>query len=512
MADITEKNFILTEELKGEITIISHKPVNRDAAYQAILSALEQAGFTIVEVNGIHKVVQTGKAANQPLTLYKSDQTPPRGDQFVTQLIQLENVTVGDVSSVAQGLAGSSAKVVAYAPSNTLIITDAAANIRRVIQIVSELDTAAPKAEMEIIPLHHATAAELQKIIEQLYGTESASTDSSSSRSSSSRRSSRRRSSSKSTGKSDAGGSASATKVGSEGKYIQKVLSDERTNSIIIMANQDAMKAVKDLIARLDVDVDPASRAQIHVIYLQHAKAEDVSQVLSNLSQGSNTSSSSSSRSRRNSTNSRSSRRGGAEAGGRNGPGGPFGANAGESTTSAVAAFDSGVRITSDENTNSLVIIATPDQLRYIQQVVSQLDVRRKQVFVECVIMEIASEDSDEFGIGFHGGNASEDGMIGIGSAQLNGSSLGLSADLLSGMAVGVFGPSIEVPLSGLDSTTSTSISVPAFGVALNALQSVFGHHPLQPQRLTMDNEEARVVDEAFRSRSTTLVTTTTPS
>ena len=214
MADITEKNFILTDELKGEITIISHKPVNRDAAYQAILSALEQAGFTIVEVNGIHKVVQTGKAANQPLTLYKSDQTPPRGDQFVTQLIQLENVTVGDVSSVAQGLAGSSAKVVAYAPSNTLIITDAAANIRRVIQIVSELDTAAPKAEMEIIPLHHATAAELQKIIEQLYGTESASTDSSGSRSSSSRRSSRRRSSSKSAGKADAGGSLLPPKWG----------------------------------------------------------------------------------------------------------------------------------------------------------------------------------------------------------------------------------------------------------------------------------------------------------
>ena len=87
------------------------------------------------------------------------------------------------------------------------------------------------------------------------------------------------------------------------------------------MANQDAMKAVKDLIARLDVDVDPASRAQIHVIYLQHAKAEDVSQVLSNLSQGSNTSSSSSSRNRRNSSNARSSRRGGAEAGGRNGQG-----------------------------------------------------------------------------------------------------------------------------------------------------------------------------------------------
>ena len=64
----------------------------------------------------------------------------------MTQLIQLENVSVGDVRSVAQGLAGASAKVVAYAPSNTLIITDAAANIRRVIQIVSELDTAAQQS------------------------------------------------------------------------------------------------------------------------------------------------------------------------------------------------------------------------------------------------------------------------------------------------------------------------------------------------------------------------------
>ena len=125
---------------------------------------------------------------------------------------------------------------------------------------------------------------------------------------------------------------------------------------------------------------------------------------------------------------------------------------------------------------------------------VSQLDVRRKQVFVECVIMEIASEDSDEFGIGFHGGNASEDGMIGIGSAQLNGSSLGLSADLLSGMAVGVFGPSIEVPLSGLDSTTSTNFRSRfrcCFECAsVRSSVTILSN----PNILTMDNEEAKIV------------------
>ena len=73
--------------------------------------------------------------------------------------------------------------------------------------------------------------------------------------------------------------------MGSEGKYIEKIIADERTNSLIVMANDEAMSAVVALISELDVDVDPASRAKIHVVYLEHAKSEDVASVLSNLAE-----------------------------------------------------------------------------------------------------------------------------------------------------------------------------------------------------------------------------------
>ena len=91
--------------------------------------------------------------------------------------------------------------------------------------------------------------------------------------------------------------SADATNVGSEEKYIEKIISDERTNSLIVMANENALETITQLIKDLDVDVDPASRAQIHVVYLEHAKAEDIAQVLSNLSNNTSGNSRNSSRS-----------------------------------------------------------------------------------------------------------------------------------------------------------------------------------------------------------------------
>ena len=209
---------------------------------------------------------------------YGYDGAIPSTDNFITQIIQLENVSVSDISPIVKDLSGKSAKIITYAPTNTLIITDAGVNIKRVYDIISKMDVAAPKSQMRIIPLQHATASDVQQIINDLYGDDgsSQSTTKSSSRSSSSRR--RSKSKRKSTA------SADATNVGSEEKYIEKIISDERTNSLIVMANENALETIIKLIKDLDVDVDPASRAQIHVVYLEHAKAEDIAQVLSNLS------------------------------------------------------------------------------------------------------------------------------------------------------------------------------------------------------------------------------------
>lgn len=494
MAQVTGRNFILTDDLKGEVTIISHKPVPVRTAYEAFISALEVHGYTTVTVGGMTKIVSTANAANAPIPIYASGIIPYDTDNFVTQIIQLENVSVSDVSSVVKDLGGKGAKIIAYAPTNTLIITDAAVNIRRVYRILSQLDVASPKSKMEIIPLSFATATEVEKVIEELYGSEETGTSTSKSSSSRSRDRSRRRRSKKSTPKASG---ASASNVGSEGKYIEKIISDERTNSLIVMANEEAIDAVKKLIAELDVDVDPSRLAQIQVVYLEHAKAEDVAQVLSQLGNGSGNSSSNS-RNSRNSRNSSSSRRR---------PGQPptpgRGGNTENETGGAVAAFEEGLRITSDESTNSLVLIATRDQFAIIKQVIDKLDIPRKQVFVEAVILEMATDDANTAGLSFHAGSENAQGGTNLYSAQVGGSSSVVpDQSLLSGMAVGVFGPSIPVALgpsagaaTGDGDSAAPTVNIPAFGIVLNALQVNSAVNIVStPNILTMDNEEAKIV------------------
>ncbi len=493
MAEVTGRNFILGDDIKGDVTIISHKMVSVPAAYEAFLSALQVSGYTTVQVGSVTKVVRSTDAKKAPLRIHQGGNIPFT-DNYVTQIIELQNVSVNDISTVVKDLMGKDASVISYAPANTLILTDSATNIRKIYRIISQLDIAAPRAKLHVISLSHADAADVQKIIQELYGTESSGSSDSSSGISESRR--RRRSRLRDRDKRGSGGSSggTATKVGVEGKYIEKIIADERTNSLIVMANEEALKAVVDLITELDVDVDPSSRAQIHVYYLKHAKSEDVAQVLSNLADTRSTDSRT--RRRRDRDGRRGGSRGGArgQSGGSGSRSGTFGGTT-DQEASAIAAFEDGVRITSDENTNSLVIIATMDQFAILRQVISKLDIRRKQVFVEAVILELASDDNIGYGLGTHMGKPGDDGSLAMGALGLDHSSLGLSPEALSGMAVGIYGTPVTVSVPDPLTGAPTDLSVPAFGIALKALQSNSSVNIVStPNILTTDNEEAKIV------------------
>lgn len=550
MAEITCRNFILSDELKGNVTIISHQQVTVGEAYEAFLSALEVVGYTTVTVGKNTKVVSTSEAASNPLKI-SYDGDIPATDNFVTQVIELQNVSVSEISSVVKDLSGAKARIIAYAPTNTLIITDAAYNIRRVYRIVNQLDVAAPKSKLEVITLKYATATDVERILEEIFTVASSSSSSSSSSSNSNSRS-------KSRGQTQATG-ASSTSVGSDASYISKIIADERTNSLIVQANEEALKAILDVVAKVDVDIDPDSRSQIHVIYLEHAAAEDVASVLSDLASQS-TSSSSSSRSSsgsssRSSSGSSSRQQGGQGGGSRSGGGGmsggggggggfgggssgggfgggssgggmgggggmsggsrgggpsapslPGGATGGSSISggggsSAVAAFDDGVRVTADENTNSLVIIAAPEDYAILKKVIDKLDIRRRQVFVEAVVIEVGSEDTIDLGIGYHSGMPGEGEIsFGYGAAALGASTIGgiadvaSTADSLTGLAFGVFGNDLEFEYTDPTSGTTIPITVPEFGIALNALAANSAVDILSnPSLLILDNEEAKI-------------------
>ncbi|NCG20199.1 MAG: type II secretion system secretin GspD, partial [Rhodobacterales bacterium] len=477
MSDQFRYDFILADvkELQGKkVHIISHQKVPKAAAWEAFLSAMEVSGFTVIRTgNGIWKVVKSSEAGQTPIAVGTG--RPSRsGDAFVTQLIQLDNVSVGDVSKVVTTLVPPEAKVVAYQPTNTLIITDTANNLRKVFDVLTELDVAAPKSTLKITPIRFAEAAEVKALLEELYG--SAETAATSSTSRSTRASSRTSRTSRSRNTA-APAAAEGVTAGVESKYISKIIDDERTNSIIVLANEIGHKAVTDLLLEIDVDVDPSNRAQIHVVYLEHSKAEEVASVLSELSQDGS---------------------GGANKPrppqSRNQP--PAQARAAAATASdgegkgAIAAFGSATRIAADENTNSLVIIANQEDYRVVQTVISQLDVERKQVFVDVVILELSSEDTFDLGLAAHLPTQPSADSTGIIGGQFGTQSLGLTQDLLSGLAVGVFGPSVDVPFAD-----GTTLPVPAFGIVLNALKSNASVNIVSnPNIMTLDNEEAEIV------------------
>lgn len=490
MSSLTKETYLLEDEaaLKSEITIIAHGKVRAADAYQAFLAALESKGFTLMRVRGLTRVVKVAEASQKPIPIRRAeDGTPAEQWEVVTWIMPLENISVNEIQQVVQSLSGTNAKIQTWLPSNTLIITDHAVNLRRVQQIVRELDVAAPKSELHIVPLRYAKASDIQQIIEQIYGTASSSGSAQNAPPQNETPAQRRRRLRQEQEAAPAAG-ADVTSGGKEASFISKVMSDERTNSLIVLANAEGMVKIRELIAELDVDVDLTSRSQIHVVYLEHAKAEDVASVLSNLSQGQGGASSSSTR---------GATTGAARANSVRQPANGNAEGATGEQRGVVAAFDSGMRITHDTNTNSLVIIASQEDFKVVKSVIDRLDVQRRQVFVDAVILELASNDSINFGAAYHMPreiDAGERGTaVGIASSQFGTSSLGLSQDLLSGLALGVFGEAISVPGSAL--TGGTDLSIPAFGIVLNALKSNSNVNIVSnPQLTTLDNEEAKIV------------------
>jgi general secretion pathway protein D len=481
-------NFVVADvnELKGKkVTMISsQKSISKDAAWEAFLTTLEVSGYTLSITGNTAKVVKAADAGTKPIPLRVGE--PRDSDGYVTQLIQLENTRADDMAKIIQGMVSAEAKIVSYPPTNTLIITDTGSNIRKVYKLMKELDVASPKSTMEIYQLQYAAAADVKQIIEDLYGTQATESDERTSAASRTppsttrgRASSRTAASRRSTTATD----EASVSAGDESKFIAKVIEEERTNGLIVLANEDGHAAVRDIIARVDIDVDPTKSAQIHVVYLEHAKADEVAQVLQQLSQESPQG-----RRQQNQQQARPTTpaAGAATSASRTTP-----SRTGDEAPEggALAAFESGMRIAPDEATNSLVIIANPADFKVVEGVIKKLDVERRQVFVDVVIMELSSDDQFQFGLAAHVPQSPSEDSVGFIGAQLGATSLGLTPDALSGLAVGVFGESVDVPLAD-----GTVLAVPAFGIVLNAMKvsgttNIISNANVQ----TLDNEEAMI-------------------
>lgn len=236
VADATGRNFIVDPRVKGTVNVISPRPLDKDALYQVFLSVLKVNGFVAVPSGDMIKILPDTSARTEAAF---GSAVPAQGDGLATQVVKVDNVPAAALVPVLRPLLSKDAHLAAAPASNTLIMTDTAANVARLAQIVRRMDLPA-SGDIETVSLQHATAAEVVRVLETLQQ--------------------------RTTGAE--GGSA-------RGAFV----ADERSNSVLIGGSPGTRLALRAVIANLDTPQADRS-GNIHVVYLRYANAEDLKTVL----------------------------------------------------------------------------------------------------------------------------------------------------------------------------------------------------------------------------------------
>ncbi len=471
ISSITGKAFIIPSKTRSiKATVYAPNKVTAAEAYRAFLSILELNGLALVPSGRYLKVVESQGVESKTIPLLINENVPSE-DRFVTHLMRVNNVSAEDVANLLTRFKSAEGNVTAYAPTNTLIITDTGTNIRRMQRLIGAIDVERGGEQLWIEPVHHANASELATRLTEIFpigakaGPAGAAAPAP-----------RVRPQNVPGAPSPPGGGEPST-VGtrSGGFRVTNILPDERTNSLIIMATEGAYLRILELIRHLDVPLD--GDGGIHVHYLQHGDSEEISKTLTALI---------------------------GSAGGKAAKGA-----AGGNNPSADAVFEGQIAVTSHKPTNSLVITSSLHDFAALKRVIDRLDSERRQVFIEAVIVNLDVNNKRTFGSSYFSGipdfptngsfgaggynaggqlgaAATGTGGLGVLAAGVGAAGAGAGQDALSGLAVGLQGPQIQGGPPGL--------SIPSFGVALAALaNSGEGDLIATPHLLALNNEEAEI-------------------
>ncbi|PRQ08333.1 type II secretion system secretin GspD [Enhygromyxa salina] len=439
MMTISCQKFIWNAKIRsGKVTILSPVQVSLREAYAAFYAAIESMGLTVEPAGDYFKIVESTDAKSLNLPVYEDGKPVPNNDRFVTQLIQVQPENVKDITDLANKLKGKQGDV--QVVGNMLIVTDRGSVVRRLLKIITEVDTGAAENGEKIFfyQLQYADAEEVAQIIRDVFG--------------------------EGAGGGGKGGKGAAAAAGEAN--FSRVIVDERTGTLIITTTASDYVTILRLVQQLDVRL-PGGGGRIHVKRLRNADPKELATVLQSLVQG--------------------------------GPGGAGAAQTRGKGASeggvGVELFSGDVKITADEATRSLVIVASAADYTSLEPVIDELDRDRKQVYLEIYLLEASVGRTLTTGAGAHfAGQFNTAGGQGVGlvssSPSADVSSLVLSPQALQGLAGGVLGPL----LTGSGQLLGTPNDIPAFGVVLQAIQSNEDVNVVaEPHIYTADNKEAQI-------------------
>lgn len=413
ISELTGRNFLVDPGVKGKATILSPQKVTIDEAYKVFLSVLEINGYTTVPAGKIIKIIPSVEAKAKALETLREREARFPEDKVITQLIPLEYADAAGIAKLLRPLVPKAGLMISYPETNTLIIIDILSNINRLINIINELDIPWDEEEINVFALEHARAEKLAPKLLNIF--------------------------------------QKRKRVGKKTVITDtvKIIPDERTNSLVVLATAQTTSTIEMLIQKLDIK-QTRPRENIHIYFLQHAVAEDIAKVLLEIP-----------------------------------------AKASKSKKGKAPVLSREVQISADKATNSLVIIADPEEYLIIEGVIKKLDVYRTMVYVEALIMEVTASKALELGVEWRFGNE-YDGGYGEGKkgGVWFGGSTGTGAGIYS-LAAGTLAPGFAVGVIGRGITLGTQ-TFPTIGAFVQAVRTDSNFNIIStPQILTLDNEEA---------------------
>jgi len=483
MSAILRQQFVVDPRVRGTITLYSEEPLTPREAYFNFLAALRGLGFTVVEVNGLYKVVPEADAKLQTGTVDVGS-SGRRGDQILTQIFRLNHENANNLVPVLRPLISPNNTINANPGNNTLVITDYADNLQRIGKIIAAMDTPA-SGDVEVIPLRYAVASDIAPLIQRL---------------------------------SEGGAPGAVTVPGAAGASTlaaPQVLVDARSNSLIVRSpNPARMASLRALVAKLDVAPQgSATTGNIWVVHLKNADATKLATVL----------------------RAAFSAAGGGGAGGAGGSTGgsntptstggvnpPGTAGTGSATSAAAAPItpaagpSTGGFIQADPATNSLIITAPEPLYRQVRTMIDQLDERRAQVYIESLIVEVTGDNAADFGFQWQGliANSSQTSAIAGGTnfgttgnllaltaAQLGaGSGTGTGTGTTTGTGSGIAGSGVSSAAGLIGEGLNVALLHSFYGtIGLAAIARILQSQTntniaSTPNLVTLDNEEAKIV------------------
>ena len=419
VADVTGTTIVVDPSVKGKVKVISSKPVSKSELYDLFLSILDVHGYTAVRTGNVIRIIQNKDARSSPVEVLEGGDGLSN-DEYVTQVIRLENVSAAKLIPVLRPLVPQQAHMAAYAPSNAIIISDVRSNINRILEVIDRMDQSAVRTT-EVIKLRYAVAEDVVQMLQTLE-------------------------------KKNKG-------EGAEADEEVTLVADKRTNSVVVTADELNGQHIKDLVSYLDTPLEQSGN--VKVIYLEYANAKEVAEVLTRVMQN---------------------------------------ITRMDETGDRKRSTDSNSTIEADEGTNALIITADADEMAALEAVIARLDIRRAQVLIEAIIVEMDVNEGQELGLqwlfandsGVFGSNISSSTAQRNQNAAIANAILGESG-ANEDISVGTLAGSLsQVPGTTLGwGVVDSDLSM---AVILNALEKQGNSNILStPSLLTLDNEEAYI-------------------